>query len=492
MQITFHGAARGVTGSRHLIEVNGARILLDCGLFQGRRSEADEHNRNFGFDPAGIDAVILSHAHIDHSGAVPALVKHGFDGTVHATLASTDLCVHMLRDSAFLQEKDAEFVNKREARKGRRGPPREPLYTIDDAERAFTHFTGQNYYRRFPVVPGVHATFHDAGHILGSAIVELEIEEHGRKRSIVFSGDLGRAHLPIIRDPDQLETPDVLIMESTYGDRDHSPIEEAEGALAEILNKLVARRGKLIIPAFAVGRTQEIVYAFARLFEADRIPRVPIYVDSPLAVHATEVFHRHPECFDEETRALLRQSGDPFGLRLMHYVHSLDESRALNEKEGPFVVISASGMMEGGRVLHHLRNSISDARNGILIVGYQAEHTLGRRILDGTPSVNIFGEPHDVRAEIFVMNEFSAHADRRELVAWMNGNRGRPSKIFLVHGEEAQSLALAERLEKEGFAAPQVPSLHETAQLGTHPPKAPLKSSRKVSGAERPRPGRRK
>lgn len=470
MRISFHGAARSVTGSRHLIEANGARVLLDCGLFQGRREETDRKNRDFGFDPASIDAIVLSHAHIDHAGAIPALIKAGFRGSVHTTLATADLASHMLRDSGFLQEKDAEYATKRDQRRGRRVPPREPLYTVEDAENALHHFEARGYYRRFQVAPGFFATFHDAGHILGSAIVQLEIEEKGVQRSIVFSGDLGRKQLPIIRDPDQLETPDVVIMECTYGDRDHQPILQAAGQLASIIQKIVDRRGKLIIPAFAVGRTQDIVHTLSQLWNEGKIPHLPIYVDSPLAVNATEVFHRHPECFDQETRTLLRADGDPFGLRKMHYVHSGEESRTLNDKPGPFVVISASGMAEGGRVLHHLKNSISDPRNAILFVGYQAEHTLGRRILDGRPEVNIFGEPHEVKAEVFVMNEFSAHADRNELLGWLRGNKGRPRELVLVHGEEEQALAFATRLEQEGFPKPRVPSLHESLSLGGSEP----------------------
>ncbi len=471
MRITFHGAARGVTGSRHLIEANGRRVLLDCGLYQGRRDEAAEKNRDFGFDPTTLDAVVLSHAHIDHSGALPALIKRGFQGQVHTTLATADLASYMLRDSAFLQEKDAEFATKRDQKRNRRLPPREPLYTIDDAEETLQHLEARSYYQRFLVAPGIHATFHDAGHILGSAIVQLEIEEDGQKRSIVFSGDLGRKSLPIIRDPDQLETPDVVIMECTYGDREHAPLQLAAGQLAEIIRKICDRKGKLIIPAFAVGRTQDIVHTLSQLWSENQIPHLPIYVDSPLAVNATEVFHRHPECFDQETRVLLRSDGDPFGFHKMHYVHSTEESRQLNDREGPFVIISASGMAEGGRVLHHLRNSISNPKNGILFVGYQAEHTLGRRIISRQPEVNIFGEPHEVKAEIFQMEEFSAHADRNELVSWLKGNKGRPADIFLVHGEEQQAIAFADRVEHEGFLKPRIPHLHESVALGGRDPR---------------------
>jgi len=466
MRITFHGAARAVTGSRHLIEVNGYRILLDCGLFQGRRDEAELRNREYPFDPAAVDALVLSHAHIDHSGAIPALIKQGFRGTVHATLATADLCSYMLRDSGHIQEKDAEFANKRMARRGNHHAPREPLYTVADAERALTHFSAHAYYRPFQILPGISVTFHDAGHILGSAIVRLDLEEEGRARSIVFSGDLGRPRLPIIRDPDRVAVDDVLIMESTYGDREHESIEDAAGRLAGIVNLVAGRKGKLIIPAFAVGRTQEIVYELMILLRDGKIPAVPIFVDSPLAVNATEVFGRHPECFDEEIRAILRGPGDPFGLSRMHYLVSVEESMALNTAPGPCIIISASGMMEAGRILHHLRNSVADPRNAILIVGFQAENTLGRRLLRGDKEVNIFGEPHAVEAEVYVMNEYSAHADRDELLAWCRGNHGQPADLFVVHGEEEQALALAGHLRAEGPARVHVPRLHEAFGLG--------------------------
>lgn len=465
MQITFHGAARSVTGTRHLIEANGSTILLDCGLVQGRRQEADLRNRDFGFRPSEIDAVVLSHAHIDHSGALPALVKQGFRGEIHSTLATADLASFMLRDSAHLQEKDAEFVNKRMSRRGPQSAPREPLYTVDDAERSMEHFSGHAYYRPFQVAPGIRATFHDAGHILGSAIVHLQVEEAGRERSIVFSGDIGRPHLPIIRDPDHLPVRDILVMESTYGDRSHQPAGDASARLAGIVNTIVARKGKLIIPAFAVGRTQDLVYELVKLTQERKIAECPIYVDSPLAVNATSVFQRHPECYDTETRALLRQERDPFGLHRLHYLLTPEESMALNKKPGPCLILSASGMMEGGRVLHHLRNSIENPVNAVLIVGFQAENTLGRRILRGDKVVNIFGEPHEVRAEIYVMNEFSAHADRGELTDWFRGNEGPAQEVFVVHGEEEQSLAFATHLKELTTARIHVPVLHQRFSL---------------------------
>jgi metallo-beta-lactamase family protein len=462
MRITFHGAAGTVTGTRHLLEARGRKVLLDCGLVQGRRDEANRRNREFGFSPAQVDALVLSHAHIDHSGAIPSLVREGFRGVVHATMATADLASYMLRDSGHLQERDAEFANKRMARRGSGTPPRSPLYTVADAERALENFAAHPYYRPFPVLPGITAMFHDAGHILGSAIVELTVQEDGGERSVVFTGDLGRPRLPIIRDPDPVPARDVLLIESTYGDRQHADMGDAARRLAGIVRAVHTRGGKLIVPAFAVGRTQDIVYELVQLARADRIPQVPIYVDSPLAVDATEVFERHPECYDPETREILRAGGDPFGLSSMHYLRTREESMALNERAGPCLIVSASGMMEGGRILHHLRNGIGDPRNAVLIVGFQAENTLGRKILRGDRVVNIFGEPHEVRAEVYVMNEYSAHADREELLGWFRSSGGAPHDIFVVHGEEEQSQRFARHLRDETAARIHLPRLHES------------------------------
>jgi metallo-beta-lactamase family protein len=461
MQIRFCGAARQVTGSRHLLEVGGKRVLLDCGLVQGRRSEAEARNRDFGFDPRAIDAVVLSHAHIDHSGALPALVARGFAGRVHATLATADLAGIMLRDSGNIQEHDAEIMTRRRARKGE--PPVVPLYTVEDAQRAVERLDAHPYHRPVPIVPGVTATFYDAGHILGSAVVSLEVEEEGRRRTIVFSGDLGRKGLPILRDPETPEAADALLVESTYGDRLHAPVELVDQKLAALINRVVARRGRVIVPAFAVGRTQELCFALSRLQRGGHIPEVAVYVDSPLAVNVTEVFARHPECFDSEIADVLQQTGDPFGLKTLRYLRTRDESMALNSLTGPFLVISASGMCEAGRILHHLRNGIGDPRNVILIVGYQAEHTLGRRLVEQAAVVKIFGEPTERRAEVVVMNEFSAHADRGELLAWVAGFRKKPERVFVVHGEETQSLPFAAALARE-TAIPSVivPHLGET------------------------------
>lgn len=460
MHIEFHGAARTVTGSRHLLEVGGRRILLDCGLFQGRRQDSEKLNRDFGFDPASIDAVVMSHAHIDHSGALPALVKHGFDGTVHATLATADLMGLMLRDSAHIQEKDVEYVNKKRKRKNK--PPVEPLYTTADAEDTLALIEGHRYHRPVPIVPGVTVTFYDAGHILGSSVVELQLEEEGRKKTLVFTGDLGRKNIPILRDPETPPRADAIIIESTYGDREHDPIEKVDDHLAGIINRVFARKGKIIIPAFSVGRTQELVYAISRLMRSDRIPGCCVYVDSPLAVNVTEVFARHPETYDKDIRKVLADTGDPFGFDLLEYVRSVEESKALNKQEGPLIIISASGMMEAGRVLHHLKNSIENPKNLVLVVGYQAAHTLGRRIVDGKEEVNIFGEPHKLRCEVEVMNEFSAHADRNELMAWVREFKSVPETAFVVHGEESQSLPFAARLREElGIERVHVPDLHD-------------------------------
>jgi metallo-beta-lactamase family protein len=460
MHIEFHGAARTVTGSRHLLVANGKRILLDCGLFQGKRKESDSHNRDFGFDPRKIDAVVLSHAHIDHSGALPSLVKQGFSGSIHATLATADLLTLMLRDSAHIQEKDIAYLNKRLARK--KLPGKEPIYTVHDAEETLGLLEGHRYYNPITVAPGVTVIFYEAGHILGSSVVHLDIQEGNERRQLVFTGDLGRRNVPILRDPETPPEADALIIESTYGNRVHDPVEQVDERLATLITRVFKRHGKVIIPAFSVGRTQELVYSISRLMRAGKIPGCCVYVDSPLAVNVTEVFARHPETYDAEIRKVLRETGDPFGFDLLEYVRSVEESKALNQKEGPFVVISASGMVEAGRILHHMKNGISNPKNLVLIVGYQAAHTLGRRIVDGAREVKIFGEPYPLRAEVVVMNEFSAHADKNELLSWVNGFKRKPSKAFVVHGEERNSLPFAELLKSEaGIGKVEVPALRE-------------------------------
>ncbi|MBU2260229.1 MBL fold metallo-hydrolase, partial [Patescibacteria group bacterium] len=380
MKIKFCGAAGEVTGSQHLIEVNGKKILLDCGMFQGRRKKADAKNRKFLFDPKKIDAVILSHAHIDHSGRLPLLAKGGFDGPVYSTFATRDLCNYMLLDGAYIQEKDAEYYNRKKRKKGE--APIEPLYTEEDAREILTRFVGVSYERCFVVTDGVVGCFYDAGHILGSAIVHLIIYDKKTKKHIKFgfTGDLGRKNIPILQDPVVMPESDVLITETTYGNRLHKSVLDIEDKFAEIVNEVAKRNGKIIIPAFSLERTQEIVYYLNVLWKNKRIPEIPIFVDSPLSGNVTEVFKSHPECFDEETyREFLDNNENPFGFGKLKYTHSVDESKALNNLKTPAIIISASGMCEYGRILHHLKNNIEDKRNAVLIVGYQAEHTLGRK-----------------------------------------------------------------------------------------------------------------
>ena len=466
MKLTFHGAARTVTGSMHLVETNGVRLLLDCGLFQGRRKETYERNLNFPFDPASIDAVILSHAHIDHSGNIPNLVKQGFQGPIWCTPATRDLCVAMLRDSGYIHEHDVFYLNKHRRRKGL--PPVEPLYTRQDADAALPAFVTIGYGRPFPVVPGVRLTFLDAGHILGSAITLLDIEEKGKTQRLVFSGDLGRPGLAILRDPEMVGAADVLIMESTYGNRLHDSTGEAERMLRNVINDTYRRRGKVIIPSFAVGRTQELVYGLHRLADAHKIPDLPIFVDSPLAVNVTEIFRLHPECYDEEVQEFINRDShrDPFGFRRLRYIRDVEDSKALNFLRDSAVIISASGMCEAGRILHHLKNNIGDTANTILFVGFQAEHTLGRRILDGHEQVRIFGKEYRVRAEVESIDGYSAHADQKELLAWVEGfDSQRLQHVFLVHGEEEAALVLAEEVRQRGVRHVRVPERGEMVEL---------------------------
>mgnify|MGYP003507217426 FL=1 len=466
MKIEFIGGAQTVTGSQHLLHINGKKILLECGLFQGRRSETYDKNKNFKFNPAEIDAMILSHAHIDHSGNIPNLVSKGFNGLIYATSATVDLCQIMLRDSAHLQEKDIEWVNKK--RKKKNESEIEPLYTLEDVEKAIEQFVGVQYNRAIDLYLGIRFTFRDAGHILGSAGVFLEIEESdGRKINFGFSGDIGRPDSPVIKSPDVLRDLDVLIMESTYGNRLHSPAEEVEEDFSSTINEVINDGGKVIIPAFAVGRTQTIVYMLHKLFDQNRIPEVPIYVDSPMAVDATAVFRSHPECLDRETgRIFLEEGTDPFGFGRLKYIKKTEESKELNDKKGPMIIISASGMAEGGRILHHLKNNIGDPKNLILFVGYAAEHTLARRIMDENEKVNIFGEEYKVKAKIKKMDYFSGHADQKELLDYLRLNQQNKLKsIFLVHGEEDMVLPFREKLLEKGFNNVQFPASGEIINI---------------------------
>jgi metallo-beta-lactamase family protein len=466
MKIQFWGAVRTVTGSTHLLMVNGSRILLDCGLFQGKRQESFERNRNLPFDGNTIDALILSHAHIDHSGNIPSLVKDGFKGNIYTTPATRDLCSAMLRDSGHIQEYDVVYINKKRAKKGL--PPVEPLYTVDDAAESLKYFVTVGYSRPLPVVPGVSVTFRDAGHILGSAIVVLDVEENNQKSRLVFTGDLGRKDMPILRDPEIVEEVDHLIIESTYGDRQHDPAEAASKALRDVIVDTYRRGGKVIVPAFSVGRTQELVYALHQLTEAKDIPELPIFVDSPLSVNVTEIFRLHPECYDQEVNQFLSEGDrrDPFGFHRLTYIRSVEGSKDLNFLREPAVIISASGMCEAGRILHHLKNSIEDPRNTVLIVGWQAPHTLGRRLVERQPVVKIFGEEYSLKARVETINGFSAHADRDELLDYVRQlGAGRLKAALVVHGEETSSLSLADGLRDLGVPRVIVPKPGDEFEL---------------------------
>ncbi len=451
MQLQFCGGAQTVTGSQILVSVNGKKILLECGLFQGRRQESYDKNHNFLFDPSSVSSVILSHAHVDHSGNLPNLVKHGFCGSIYATPATIDLCKIMLRDSAYLQQKDLEWVNKIKMRNHQ--PLMVPLYTIEDVEATMDLFVAIEYDHPFTVAPDVEAVFRDAGHILGSAGVHLEITENGRTYKLGFTGDIGRPNMPITKDPNILRDLDLLIMESTYGNRMHDPYDEVEEELAEAIRSTAAAGGKIIIPSFAVGRTQILVFILHKLFDQNRIPDMPVFVDSPLACDATDVFRKYPEYLDRETKRLfLLDETDPFLFKRLTYIHDVENSKKLNSMAYPHIVISGSGMAEGGRILHHLRNNIEDSKNLIMFVGYAAKETLARKIMDGNHVVKIFGEDHTVRSKIKVIDAFSAHADRRDLLNYVKLNSpDRLKHIFLVHGEQDQVISLRDGLRSNGF-----------------------------------------
>jgi metallo-beta-lactamase family protein len=467
MHLQFQGAARTVTGSMHMLTVQNRTVLLDCGMVQGRRDEARQLNSTFPFDPSSIFAVVLSHAHIDHSGNLPGLVKRGFQGPIYCTRATKDLCEVMLKDSAFIQERDVEFINKKHQRKGL--GPVTPLYTRSDVEATLPLFRGMEYGQTFEVSDGIQCRFEDAGHMLGSASLALTLKEGPDTCHLAFTGDLGRPGLPILRDPVFIgDEAEFLISESTYGGRFHAPVSAMDLQLLEPIQRAVERRGKIIIPGFAVGRTQELVYVLHKLSVERKIDYLPVFVDSPLSVNVTDVFRKHPECFDEETRAILAapEHNDPFGFERLTYIRDVEHSKELNDRPGPFIVIAASGMCDNGRIVHHLANGVGDPRNMILIAGYQAENTLGKKLVDKQPIVNIFGEPHEVRAEVVVLNSFSGHADHNELLSYIGQfNRTRIKRVFLVHGDPDQAAQLSGGLQGAGFPDISVPARGDKAML---------------------------
>jgi metallo-beta-lactamase family protein len=465
MRINFDGAAQTVTGSQHLLNINGNNLLLDCGFYQGKRQESYERNCNFPFDPAKIDAVILSHAHIDHSGNLPNLVKQGYHGPIYTTPATAHLTNIMLMDAGHIQEADVEFVNRRHMKTGE--PPVMPLYTQVEAAMVAQYFNPANYDQSFTPLPGVSARIVDAGHILGSGAVVLDIEEKGHKVRVWFSGDIGRRNLPLINDPVLPDSADVLIMECTYGDKPHEDPGLAYDELRQVVGRTLNRGGKVIIPAFAVGRTQEIVYTLHQMFESHQLPGVPVYVDSPLAVNASDILKLHPECFDEQTKAFIRadKHHSALGFDRLIYTRSVEESKALNTRKDPMIIISASGMAETGRILHHLRNNIENVKNTILIVSWQAPNTLGRRLADREKRVRIFGEEFEVKAEVATIGGLSAHAGQDFLTEYALRVKGRVKKVFLVHGEAGPAAALSEKLVGAGMDRPAYPLWKESAEI---------------------------
>ncbi len=465
LEVQFHGAAREVTGSCHLLIADGMPILFDCGLFQGKRALALEKSRQFPIDPAKLQAVVLSHAHIDHGGRLPLLAKQGFTGNIYATHATRDLAALLLADSAHIQAEDAKFINKKKARVGQ--PPIEPLYNDEDAAAALRLFQTVAYERYFYVTKRVRIRFHQAGHMLGAASVEMEYKppDNNQPIRLVFTGDLGRFDMPILQNPAPLAECDYLISESTYGGRRHPPSADLPGQLAEVVRDTFERGGKVIIPAFSVGRTQTIVYTLHKLLTEGRIPKLPIFVDSPLSVNATEVFRMHPELFDRKTRDYQLANGDFMGSACCTFIRDAEESKRLNNRRSPCVIISASGMCETGRIVHHLRNNIQSPKNTILIVGFQAAHTLGRRIVEREPHVNIFGQKLKLRANVVVLNGFSAHADRDELQRLLKPLARNCKQAFLVHGEVDQMVKMRETMRGDGFNKVEMPEAGDSFQL---------------------------
>ena len=469
MSITLFslGAAEEVTGSKHVLEVNGKQIMIDCGAFQGSRKISDEKNRNFEFEADKLESVVLTHGHYDHCGLLPVLTKRGFNGNIFATPATRDIANLVMMDSARIQARDAEFLGKQAHKKGEKFTWR-PIFDEDDVVKCANQIVSLSYNREMYIAPNVKLEFYDAGHILGSAFALLTITDEGKETRILFTGDIGRKEKPIIRKPVvNMPAPDYIVMESTYGDRLHENKEFAMKELEKVVRDTCSKKGKIIIPSFAIERVQELVFYLHLLTDKKKIPVVPIYVDSPMAANATSVFRVHPECYDESVNeAFLKHHKNPFGFSSLKYTTSVDESKALNEMDGPMIIISADGMCEAGRVLYHLANEIGNERNTILIVGYMAENTLGRRIRDGEKEVKILGDMYQVKARVQTINAFSAHADYEEMTNWLKEiDTSRLKNIFLVHGETEAQTFFTEHLKKSGFPNVSVTKYDETYEL---------------------------
>ena len=467
MKLTFCGAAQTVTGSCHLLSLdNNRKILFDCGLYQGREFDLKNFNESWKFNPTEVNYLILSHAHIDHSGRIPKLVKDGFSGPIYCTYATRDLCSIMLMDSAFIQERDAEWRNKKNRKKGIKEKV-EALYTVEDVHECLNKFIAIGYEEEVVLTDGSRLTFRDAGHILGSASVHLTCINNGKEHKIGFTGDIGRPDRPILRNPQPMEQVDHLICESTYGNKFHPDApNEKNGLLKIIVETCKVNKGKLIIPAFSVGRTQEIVYMIDQMQNDGDLPNIPIYVDSPLSINATEIFKAHPECFDAEILRYMQKDPNPFGFNRLHYIRNVDRSKQLNEMDEPCVIISASGMATAGRIVHHIYNNIQDSRNTILIVGYCAEGSLGARLAKGAEEVRIFGQIRKVKAAVKTMHSFSAHGDQTEMIDFItNQDRKKLKNIFLVHGDLNRQEQFREVLLENKFQNVEIPKLGESFSL---------------------------
>ncbi|MFT4758838.1 MAG: metallo-beta-lactamase family protein [Paraglaciecola sp.] len=467
MKIQFCGAARAVTGSAHLITLeNGYKILLDCGLYQGNDKEMKDFNDNWLFTPADVNCLVLSHAHIDHTGRVPKLVKDGFSGGIHSTHATRSLSSIMLLDSAKIQERDAEYYNRKQKKRGKGGELREALYSSEDVTKTMGMFQGYGYDKWFNIHPDVKVQFRDAGHILGSASVTLQIFENGKTHWVGFTGDIGRPNRPILRDPQPMPEVDFLICESTYGDKEHESAPNESNRFLEIIkDTCLKKKGKLIIPAFSIGRTQEIVYMLDQMETAGVLPKIPVYVDSPLAVNATAIFGSHPECYDNQLHEYLLLDPNPFGFNDLQYVRDVEISKSLNDSNEPCIIISSSGMMNAGRVRHHLANNIANKKNTFLIVGYCAPHTPGGMLKNGIKEIKLYGEVKPVLADIEEMDSFSAHADRAEIASVISNQKGRAKKIFLVHGEIKRQTSFQGYLGSKGFEDVEIPELGEEVEI---------------------------
>ena len=463
--LQFLGGAGGeVTGSMHLLELGGKKILIDCGFFQGRREESMKRNRVFPFDPRTIDALVLSHAHIDHSGNIPNLVKQGFRGNIYSTVATRNLCAVMLKDAAHIQEQDSEYINKKHHLEYMSAV--EPIYGIKDVEDSMQLFIGIPYNRSINVYENLTVTFSDAGHILGAGLSAFDIRQDNRTLRLGYIVDLGRKRLPILSDPVVIPGMDHVIIESTYGDKLHDDIGDSLNELRDAINRTAGRGGKVIIPAFSLERTQEVLFFIRKLIDEKQIPALPVYVDSPLAVNVTEVFRFHSEYFDEETRDMLARGEDPFSFEGLHFVRSVADSKAIQFNPKPMIIISASGMCETGRILHHLKNNAEDPRSTILIISFMAQHTLGRRIVERQPRIKIFGKEYSLKAEVVILNTFSAHADQKELMEYVNSVREKDPRFYVVHGEEKQSQALLEKMIGAGITKVAVPQRGDKVELG--------------------------